>query len=129
MTQKSADDCGIVIDVKTRYLEKQSDLLNNAHAFSYTIRMRNNRNQTVQLLDRHWIITDQNNRIEEVKGKGVIGQQPFIKPGETFEYSSGTIINSDIGDMKGSYLMRTEDGETFEAEIPLFVLATPHMLH
>lgn len=129
MTQKSADDCGIVIDVKTRYLEKQSDLLNNAHAFSYTIRIRNNRNQTVQLLDRHWIITDQNNRIEEVKGKGVIGQQPFIKPGETFEYSSGTIINSDIGDMKGSYLMRTEDGETFEAEIPLFVLATPHMLH
>ena len=63
MTQKSADDCGIVIDVKTRYLEKQSDLLNNAHAFSYTIRIRNNRNQTVQLLDRHWIITDQNNRI------------------------------------------------------------------
>ena len=59
----------------------------------------------------------------------MIGQQPFIKPGETFEYSSGTIINSDIGDMKGSYLMRTEDGETFEAEIPLFVLATPHMLH
>tara|TARA_R110000824_G_scaffold336_11_gene2430 strand:- start:89975 stop:90364 length:390 start_codon:yes stop_codon:yes gene_type:complete len=129
MNQKTATDCGILIDVQTRYLEKQSDLINNAHAFSYTITIQNNRNETVQLLNRHWIITDQNNRVEEVKGKGVIGQQPYIKPGESFQYSSGTIINSDIGDMKGSYMMQTEDGETFEAEIPLFVLATPHMLH
>jgi ApaG protein len=129
MDQKSAADCGILIRVKTRYLDKQSDLLNNAHAFSYTINIQNNRDDTVQLLHRHWIITDQNNKVEEVKGKGVVGQQPFIKPGESFEYSSGTIINSTIGDMKGSYTMQTENGENFEAEIPTFILATPDMLH
>jgi len=129
MDQKSATDYGISISVKTRYLDKQSDLLNNAHAFSYTINIQNNRSDTVQLLHRHWIITDQNNKVEEVKGKGVVGQQPFIKPGESFEYTSGTIINSSIGDMKGSYTMQAENGENFDAEIPLFVLATPNMLH
>lgn len=129
MKQKTEEECGIDISVKTRYLETQSDLLNNAHAFSYTITIRNNRDDTVQLLHRHWIITDQNNKVEEVKGKGVIGQQPYIKPGESFQYSSGTIINSHIGDMKGSYIMRSENGDTFTAEIPLFILATPNMLH
>ena len=129
MDQKSTADCGILISVETRYLDKQSDLLNNAHAFSYTINIQNNRNDTVQLLDRHWFITDQNNKVEEVKGKGVVGKQPFIKPGESFQYSSGTIINSNIGDMKGSYIMQDANGENFEAEIPLFVLATPNMLH
>ncbi len=129
MDQKAKADCGILISVETRYLEKQSDLLNNAHAFSYTITILNNRSDTVQLLHRYWIITDQNNRVEEVKGKGVVGQQPFIKPGEQFQYSSGTIINSTIGDMKGSYTMQAENGDNFEAEIPLFVLATPDMLH
>jgi ApaG protein len=129
MDQKSATDYGISISVKTRYLDKQSDLLNNAHAFSYTINIQNNRSDTVQLLHRHWIITDQNNKVEEVKGKGVVGQQPFIKPGESFEYTSGTIINSSIGDMKGSYTMQAENGENFDAEIPPFVLATPNMLH
>ncbi|MGA1741252.1 MAG: Co2+/Mg2+ efflux protein ApaG [Pseudohongiellaceae bacterium] len=129
MDQKSATDYGISISVKTRYLDKQSDLLNNAHAFSYTINIQNNRSDTVQLLHRHWIITDQNNKVEEVKGKGVVGQQPFIKPGESFEYTSGTIINSSIGDMKGSYTMQAENGENFDAEIPHFVLATPNMLH
>ena len=129
MDQKSATDYGISISVKTRYLDKQSDLLNNAHAFSYTINIQNNRSDTVQLLHRHWIITDQNNKVEEVKGKGVVGQQPFIKPGESFEYTSGTIINSSIGDMKGSYAMQAENGENFDAEIPPFVLATPNMLH
>jgi len=129
MDQKSTADCGILISVETRYLDKQSDLLNNAHAFSYTINIQNNRNDTVQLLDRHWFITDQNNKVEEVKGKGVVGKQPFIKPGESFQYSSGTIINSNIGDMKGSYTMQDGKGENFEAKIPLFVLATPNMLH
>jgi len=129
MDQKSATDYGISISVKTRYLDKQSDLLNNAHAFSYTINIQNNRSDTVQLLHRHWIITDQNNKVEEVKGKGVVGQQPFIKPGESFEYTSGTIINSSIGDMKGSYTMQAENGENFDAEIPPFVLAMPNMLH
>ncbi len=129
MTQESTADCGIEISAETLYLDRQSDLRNNSHAFSYTITIRNNRKDTVQLLDRHWIITDQNNKIEEVKGKGVVGKQPYIKPGESFQYSSGTLISSSIGDMKGSYTMRSEDGETFLAEIPLFILATPNMLH
>jgi ApaG protein len=129
MDQTLAADCGIQISVETRYLDKQSDLLTNNHAFTYTINIQNNRSDTVQLLHRHWIITDQNNKVEEVKGKGVVGQQPFIKPGESYQYSSGAIINSSIGDMKGSYIMQAGNGENFEAEIPLFVLATPNMLH
>ena len=129
MDQKSTAESGILISVKTRYLDKQSDILTNAHAFSYTINIQNNRNDTVQLLNRHWVITDQNNKVEEVKGKGVVGQQPFIKPGESYQYSSGTVINCNIGDMQGRYTMQASNGENFEAEIPLFVLATPNMLH
>tara|TARA_B110000495_G_C22911802_1_gene532450 strand:+ start:117 stop:506 length:390 start_codon:yes stop_codon:yes gene_type:complete len=129
MDQKSAVENGILISIKTRYLDKQSDTLTNAHAFSYTINIQNNRNDTVQLLNRHWVITDQNNKVEEVKGKGVVGRQPFIKPGESYQYSSGTVMNCNIGDMKGSYTMQAANGENFEAEIPLFVLATPNMLH
>ena len=129
MDQKSTAKSGILISVKTRYLDKQSDILTNAHAFSYTINIQNNRNDTVQLLNRHWVITDQNNKVEEVIGKGVVGQQPFIKPGESYQYSSGTVINCNIGDMQGSYTMQDSNGENFEAEIPLFVLATPNMLH
>ncbi len=129
MTQQTHENSGINISVKTQYLAQQSDVLNNSHAFSYTITIQNNRADTVQLLRRHWIITDQNNRVEEVKGKGVVGQQPVIKPGEQFQYSSGTILNSNIGDMKGSYTMLAENGETFDVAIPAFVLATPNMLH
>src|SRR5690606_23281719 len=106
-------DCGINITVSTRYLEKQSDLLKNAYAFSYSITIRNERPDTVQLLRRHWIITDQDNHVEEVKGMGVVGQQPHIKPGESLQYSSGTIIGSKIGDMKGYYTMQSENGEIF----------------
>jgi len=129
LSTNPSDNCGIHISVSTRYLEKQSDLLKNAYAFSYSITIRNDRPETVRLLNRHWIITDQNNHIEEVKGKGVVGQQPYIKPGESFEYSSGTIIGSKIGDMKGSYTMQSENGEIFDAPIPLFVLAIPDMIH
>ena len=127
MKQETSENSGIEISVQTQYLEGQSDLLNNAYAFSYTITIQNNRQDSVQLLRRHWVITDQNNKVEEVKG--VVGQQPVIKPGDKFRYSSGTILNSNIGDMKGSYTMQAENGETFEAEIPAFVLATPNMLH
>ena len=129
MKQETSENSGIEISVQTQYLEGQSDLLNNAYAFSYTITIQNNRQDSVQLLRRHWVITDQNNKVEEVKGKGVVGQQPVINPGDKFRYSSGTILNSNIGDMKGSYTMQAENGETFEAEIPAFVLATPNMLH
>ena len=129
MTPDANENSGISISVKTKYLQQQSDVLNNSYAFAYTITIQNNRTDTVQLLRRHWIITDQNNHVEEVKGKGVIGQQPVIRPGEHFQYSSGAILNSNIGDMKGSYTMLAENGETFDVAIPAFVLATPNMLH
>ncbi len=123
------DNCGIEINTKTKYLEMQSEPGKNSYAFSYTITIINHRNEPVRLLNRHWIITDQNNKVEEVTGKGVVGQQPLIQPGDTFEYSSGTIIGSEIGDMRGSYTMKTASGELFEAPIPLFVLAIPNMIH
>ena len=123
------DNCGIEINTKTKYLEMQSEPGKNSYAFSYTITIINHRSEPVRLLNRHWIITDQNNKVEEVTGKGVVGQQPLIQPGDTFEYSSGTIIGSEIGDMRGSYTMKTASGELFEAPIPLFVLAIPNMIH
>jgi ApaG protein len=125
----SENDCGIEISTRTQYLERQSDPATNSYAFSYTISILNQRAEPVRLLNRHWIITDQNNKIEEVRGKGVVGQQPVIQPGESFEYSSGTIIASEIGDMHGSYTMESSDGDQFEAPIPLFVLAIPSMIH
>ena len=120
---------GIEINTRSRYLEMQSDPAKNSYAFSYTISITNHRDEPVRLLSRHWIITDQNNKVDEVTGKGVVGQQPVIQPGEAFEYSSGTLIATDIGDMRGSYTMETAAGEQFEAPIPLFVLAIPHMIH
>lgn len=123
------NDCGIEISTRTKYLERQSDPATSSYAFSYTISIRNQRDEPVRLLNRHWVITDQNNKVEEVRGKGVVGQQPLLQPGEIFEYSSGTIIDSEIGDMHGSYTMETSEGELFEAPIPLFVLAIPSMIH
>lgn len=130
LTQNVAENnSGIEISTRTKYLEMQSDPATNSYAFSYTITIRNHRTEPVRLLNRHWIITDQNNKVEEVSGKGVVGQQPVIQPEESFEYSSGTIIASEIGDMHGSYTMETMAGEQFEAPIPLFVLAIPSMIH
>lgn len=123
------EDSGIEISVQTRYLEQQSDPLKNNYAFSYTISITNQREEPVKLLSRHWIITDQNNKKEEVRGKGVVGKQPVIEPGGSFQYSSGAVIATEIGDMKGSYTLQSSNGETFEADIPLFILALPHMIH
>jgi len=123
------NECGIEISTRTKYLELQSEPAKNSYAFSYTITILNQRDEPVRLLNRHWVITDQNNKVEEVNGKGVVGQQPVIQPGESFEYSSGTIIGSEIGDMRGSYTMETANGTQFEAAVPLFVLAIPNMIH
>jgi len=130
LTENVAENnSGIEISTSTKYLEMQSDPATNSYAFSYTITIRNHRAEPVRLLNRHWVITDQNNKVEEVRGKGVVGQQPVIQPEGSFEYSSGTIIASEIGDMHGSYTMETMAGEQFEAPIPLFVLAIPSMIH
>jgi ApaG protein len=125
----SLPECGVDIQVRTQFLSQQSDPANASYAFAYTITITNLRDEPVQLLSRHWIITDQNNKVEEVQGNGVVGQQPLIAPGQSYQYSSGAVIQTETGDMKGSYTMVTASGERFFAPIPLFVLAVPHMLH
>lgn len=129
MTSSSTPHCGIDIKVSTQYLTQQSDPARSSYAFSYTISITNNREEAVKLLSRHWVITDQNNKVEEVRGNGVVGQQPVIAPGQTYQYSSGAVIHTETGDMKGEYTMQCASGLQFEAPIPLFVLAVPHMLH
>jgi ApaG protein len=120
---------GIDIQVSTQYITQQSDPARSSYAFAYTITITNLRDEPVKLLSRHWIITDQNNKVEEVRGNGVVGQQPVIPPGQSYKYSSGAVIHTETGDMKGSYTMQSQSGAQFEAPIPLFVLAVPHMLH
>ncbi|MGA0805779.1 MAG: Co2+/Mg2+ efflux protein ApaG [Pseudohongiellaceae bacterium] len=129
MSKPSMQDCGIHIKVVTQYLSQQSDPARRSYAFAYTITITNERPEAVQLLSRHWIISDQNNKVEEVRGSGVVGQQPLIQPGQSYQYSSGAVIETETGDMRGSYTMITASGERFEAPIPLFILAVPHMLH
>ena len=129
MSSKPIPPCGIEISIKPQYLAQQSDPARSSYAFSYTITITNHRLESVRLLSRHWIITDQNNKVEEVKGSGVVGQQPLIHPGQSYHYTSGAVLNTETGDMKGSYAMVSSSGDKFEAPIPLFILAVPHMLH
>ena len=111
------------------YIEEQSSPDDHRYVFSYTITIENTGQIAAQLVSRHWIITDANNEVQEVRGLGVVGKQPFLKPGETFEYTSGSVFSTPVGTMKGTYQMVAEDGTHFEAEIPEFVLALPRVLH
>ena len=129
MTSSPTPTSGIDIKVSTQYLTQQSDPARSSYAFAYTITITNQREQPVRLLSRHWTITDQNNKVEDVRGNGVVGQQPTLAPGQSYQYSSGAVIHTETGDMKGSYTMQCSTGEQFQAAIPLFVLAAPHMLH
>lgn len=119
----------IQVEVVTDYVEEQSDPSAERFVFSYTITITNAGNVPAQLISRHWIITDADNRMQEVRGLGVVGQQPLLKPGETFEYSSGCALNTPVGTMKGSYQMVAEDGTQFEATIAEFILSMPRTLH
>ena len=119
----------IDIQIRTRYLDEQSVPADNRYVFAYTIRLANRGDAPAQLLARHWIITDANGRTEEVRGEGVIGEQPRLRPGEDFEYTSGAVLETSLGTMRGSYQMVAEDGTAFEAEIPAFTLAIPRVLH
>ncbi len=119
----------IKIAVNTRYLREQSEPEAQRYAFAYTIQITNCSEQVVTLLNRHWRITDDNNRVEEVRGDGVIGQQPVIHPGQSFHYTSGAIIGTEFGTMDGSYEMLGADGIRFKANIPPFLLARPHTVH
>jgi len=122
-------DYEIQIAAQVKHLMESSDEADNRYVFSYTITLSNNGNSTVQLLSRHWIITDANNQVQEVRGQGVVGEQPVIKPGQSFEYTSGTVLSTPVGTMTGSYQMVAEDGTRFEAPIPQFVLSVPRVLH
>ena len=108
--------------VVTHHLEDQSSPAQQVFAFAYTITIRNAGSVPAQLISRHWVIRDANGHTEEVKGLGVVGHQPLLKPGESFEYSSGTRLRTPSGVMQGSYFCVAEDGERFEVEVPLFVL-------
>ncbi len=111
------------------YLPDQSDEHSDRYVFAYTITISNTGTAAAQLISRHWIITDANNVVQEVRGLGVVGEQPMLKPGDSFEYTSGTALGTPMGTMQGSYQMVAEDGERFEAEIPQFTLSIPRVLH
>ena len=119
----------ININVNTAYLAEQSDPSADRYVFAYTISIANTGTVAAQLISRHWIITDAENVTQEVKGLGVVGEQPLLRPGESFEYTSGTAMATPVGTMRGSYQMVAEDGNKFDAEIPVFTLSMPRVLH
>jgi ApaG protein len=119
----------IAVQVETNYIENQSSPEKHRYVFSYTITICNEGSQPAKLINRHWIITDANGKVQEVKGKGVVGEQPHLQPGETFSYTSGTILDTPVGSMQGSYDMMDNQGNHFDAEIPAFSLARPGSLH
>jgi ApaG protein len=111
------------------FIPDQSNPDDGRFLFAYTITIRNVGELPAQLLSRHWIITDANESVQEVRGLGVVGKQPLLKPGESFQYTSGSQLNTPVGTMRGTYQMVAEDGTHFEAEIPEFTLAMPRVLH
>lgn len=119
----------IDIEIHTRYLDDQSAPAQNRYVFAYTVRIKNRGDVPAQLLSRHWIITDANGRTEEVRGDGVVGEQPRLKPGDEFEYTSGAVLETGIGTMRGSYHWMADDGARFDAPIPQFTLSIPRTLH
>jgi ApaG protein len=119
----------ISVSAATRYLRDQSDESAEHFVFSYTITIRNTGSATAQLISRHWIITDAQGQVQEVRGLGVVGAQPVLRPGESHQYTSGTALSTPVGTMRGSYQMVAEDGTRFEATIPEFTLSVPRVLH
>jgi len=120
---------GIRVTVSTVYVPSQSAPTAHRYVFAYTVRIANEGTQTVQLKSRHWVITHGTGKVEEVRGPGVVGQQPLLKPGEHFEYTSGCVLETPRGTMHGSYQMHTGEGATFDADIASFPLAMPHTLN
>ena len=112
-----------------QYVSDQSDPDSERYVFAYTITLKNVGTVAAQLISRHWTITDGNSNVQEVRGLGVVGEQPLLKPGEKYEYTSGCQLDTPVGIMRGTYQMMAEDGTAFEAEIPAFTLAIPRVLH
>ena len=122
-------DNQISVAVDTRYLEDQSDPDEQRYVFAYTITIRNRGTVPAKLLGRHWVITDANGKVQEVRGEGVVGEQPHLMPGQGFRYTSGAVLETPVGSMQGSYQMLADDGVQFDAPIPAFTLAIPGKIH
>ena len=129
MTAPNADLYQILVAVDSSYVAEQSQPTINRYVFAYQVRIENQGSEAAQLINRHWVITDANGQVQEVRGAGVVGEQPHLKPGESFQYASGTVLETPIGTMHGSYEMRADNGTRFDAEIPAFSLAVPNSLH
>ncbi len=119
----------IQVKVTTQYIEAESNSEASRFVFAYTISIENQGDIAAKLLSRHWIITDANNRVQEVKGKGVIGEQPYLRPGQAFQYTSGTMLETPVGSMQGTFQMIADDDHHFDAVIEPFSLALPRMLN
>jgi ApaG protein len=119
----------IDVSVHTRFLPEQSAPDAGRFVFAYTIRIRNGGELPARLLSRHWIITDDNGKVQEVRGDGVVGEQPWLRPGDEFEYTSGAVLETALGTMRGSYQMLSDDGTRFDAPIAAFTLSVPRTLH
>lgn len=119
----------IDVEVESRFVPDQSQPTDNRYVFAYTITLRNAGATGAQLMTRHWVIKDANGKVEEVRGDGVVGEQPWMRPGESFEYTSGAVLETAVGTMEGSYSMIADDGTQFDAPIPTFVLSIPRTLH
>lgn len=119
----------ISVSTSVKFVPDQSDVERSRYVFAYTIRITNSGTVSARLLTRHWIITDANGEVQEVKGDGVVGEQPLLKPRESFEYTSGTAIATAVGTMRGSYQMVADDGVRFDAPVPEFTLSMPRVLH
>ena len=125
----NSTDTHIDVDVITNYIPEQSSPDEDRFVFAYTITIRNTGSLAAKLLTRHWIISDANGKVQEVHSEGVIGEQPYLQPGESFQYTSGTVIETPVGSMEGTYQMVTDEGEAFNAIIPVFTLSYPNALH
>lgn len=125
----SAKPYDIVVQVDARFLDDQSAPRENRFVFAYTVTISNRGSLPAQLINRHWVITDGNGQVQEVQGEGVVGEQPWMRPGDDFQYTSGAVLETAVGTMRGSYEMVADDGTRFHAAIPEFTLSVPRTLH
>lgn len=127
MNSQQTYEC--LVTVKTQYLADQSNIDASQYVFSYTIQITNTGKVAAQLISRHWVITDSTNKVQEVRGLGVVGDQPLLEPGASYEYTSGTMLNTPVGTMHGTYQFTAVDGTQFDVPISTFTLAMPRVLH
>ena len=128
-TRSRASTRGVKVEVSSEYLPSQSRPVSRRHVFAYTITISNEGDQTVQLRSRHWVITSADGKVEQVRGPGVVGEQPILRPGESFRYSSGAVLETEVGSMRGTYEFEDDSGALFDVTIPTFGLSRPNAVH